>query len=603
MQIKLYVLLWTSGLLAKRLDVIVNLTKPVSACACSTRKTDIIIRLLKMATGFSNTDSCSSSASPSAQPPPRRAPGVPRNRLDGGYDCEFVERPPKAVQCDCPVCLLVLRGPHQVTCCGYSYCATCIKRVQDDEKCCPTCNETDFSVFPDKRLQRSLNDFSVYCVQRGLGCEWEGELGELDRHLSLQPPPEKLLRGCQFSEVECTLCLQPFQLHHLQAHQSDDCPKRPFACQHCKQHEATFEEVAQSHWPVCPSFPLSCPNNCDLVLQRQELEQHVSQECPLTLVDCDFQMVGCEVRLPRRSMPSHINENIVGHMSYVQVHMNTHPGVNMAACVGMVVGTIQKVVIANTHTHSQAKEELQESSDKIAKLQESHDQLKTSFDEKCAEIQHMKQQFITLQPSLEQRKRDLTKTTKTSMELQQSLTELEQKVPDSKVSAETKMSEIGSKTLPFNFTMTEFRSKKENNVEWYSPPFYTHTNGYKMCIRIDSNGSSGGKGTNLSVYAYLTHGPYDDNLLWPFKGTITIQLLNQLKDKNHHTRTINFTNATNPKYVSRVIPHDKAPNGWGKSKFLSHAKLDVNPFSDCQYTKDDQLEFRISSVIFPHSNS
>ena len=238
-----------------------------------------------MATGSGNTCSPSSAASLSALLTPRRTlQAVPRNRLDGGCDCEFVQHPPEAVQCDCPVCLLVLRSPHQATCCGYSYCATCIKRVQDDEKGCPTCNETDFSVFPDKRLQRSLNDFSVYCVQREFGCEWEGELRALDRHLNLHPPSEKLLEGCQFSEVECTLCLLPLQRRYLQAHQSDDCPKRPFACQHCNQYKATFEEVAENHWPVCPFYLLPCPNNCDLVLQRQDLEQHtIVKNAPLCL--------------------------------------------------------------------------------------------------------------------------------------------------------------------------------------------------------------------------------------------------------------------------------------------------------------------------------
>ena len=39
----------------------------------------------------------------------------------GGYDCEFVERP-KELETDCPICLLVLREPFQVTCCGNSFC-------------------------------------------------------------------------------------------------------------------------------------------------------------------------------------------------------------------------------------------------------------------------------------------------------------------------------------------------------------------------------------------------------------------------------------------------------------------------------------------------
>ena len=224
-------------------------------------------------------------------------------------------------QTDCPVCLLILREPQQLACCGNSYCEACVKRVQDDKKCCPTCNEADFTVFPDKRLKRSLYALNVYCCQRSTGCEWAGELGELDRHLNLQPPPEKLLVGCQFAEVDCTYCVQPFQRRYVQAHQLDDCPKQPFTCQHCNQHVATFEKVAQDHWPVCLFFPLSCPNNCEVVVQRQELERHVSCDCPLMPIRCDFHMIGCQVKLPRRNMPSHISESLAKHLSLMVAHM------------------------------------------------------------------------------------------------------------------------------------------------------------------------------------------------------------------------------------------------------------------------------------------
>ena len=275
---------------------------------------------LRMATGVS--PSCANRCRderdvdrPREQLQPRiRPPRATRQPHRVGYDCEFVERPPKAVQCECPVCLLVLREPHQVTCCGYSFCATCVKRVQNDKKSCPTCNDADFTVFPDKRLKRSLNEYRVYCCHRGEGCDWVGELLELDRHLNLQPAQEKLLVGCQFSEVDCTYCVQPFQCRYVQAHQSDNCPKRPYACQHCNKYAATFNDVTQNHWPVCPFFPLSCPNKCELVLQRQEVEHHVSRDCPLTLVLCYFHMVSCQARLARRDMPSHISENLTRHV-------------------------------------------------------------------------------------------------------------------------------------------------------------------------------------------------------------------------------------------------------------------------------------------------
>ena len=484
-----------------------------------------------------------------------RPPRATRQLLDGGYDCEFVERPSsKLVQADCPVCLLVLREPHQVMCCGYSFCRSCIQTARATQKVCPACNE-EFIIFPNKGLKRTLCDLRVYCSHRGLGCKWEGELGELDSHLNLQPPIEKLFGGCQLSETECTLCLQPFQRRYLRVHQSDDCPKRLFACQYCNQHEAAFEEVTQSHWSVCPSFPLSCPNNCNLVFQRQELEQHVRQDCPLTLVNCDFHITGCGVRLPRRDMAYHINGHITEHMCLLQAYTTTHPGEHVAVCMGLMVSIIQKVVIENALTHSQlqeSKEELRKSHDQLCELQESHEQL---------------QQIVTAQEAI--------------------LTAHQQTLERVTYTGE----------LPCDFTMTEFKCKTENDAYWCSSPFYTHTHGYKMCIKVYANGDGSGKGTkNLSVYAYLMQGPFDDELLWPFQGAITVQLLNQLEDQNHHTFTIHFTETTEPKYISRVKSGKQAGSGWGSHKVISHAKLVLDSKGNRQYLKDDQLKFRISKA-------
>ena len=79
----------------------------------------------------------------------------------------------------------------------------------------------------------------------------------------------------------------------------------------------------------------------------------------------------------------------------------------------------------------------------------------------------------------------------------------------------------------------------------------------QMCIRVDTSGSASGKGTHLSVFGYLMQGDFDDDLQWPFQSTITIQLLNQLEDSNHHTHTINFTLTADPDIISRVTSDEK----------------------------------------------
>ena len=507
--------------------------------------------------------------------PPIRPPRSTRQPHRVGYDCEFVERPPKAFQCDCPVCLLVLREPHQVTCCGYSFCATCVKRVQEDKKPCPTCNEADFTVFPDKRLKRSLNEYRVYCCQRGEGCNWVGELGELDRHLNLQPPPEKLLVGCHFSEVDCTHCVQPFQRRYVQAHQSDDCPKRPFACQHCNMYAATFEDVTQNHWPVCPFFPLSCPNNCELVLQRQEVEHHVSQDCPLTLVLCDFHVVCCQARLTRRDMPFHISENLTGHMSLLQAHTMTHPGENMATYLWLMVGSIQKVVLENANIRSdlhKAQERLQESQEAVAQLE-------------CT--------IIAQNETIATHAKELKASQERVAQLQQK-TQIQEATLNQHQKTLEKVTYTG--TLPFEFTMTEFEKHKKAGDEWYSPPFYTHTHGYRMCIRVDANGWKEGMKTHLSAYSYLMQGDFDNDLPWPFQGVITVQLLNQLEDSKHCVHNFNFNETTLSSTISRVMSGKRAVKGCGNAKFIPHPLLGLNTNGNCQFLKDNQLKFRVSKA-------
>ena len=90
---------------------------------------------------------------------------------------------------------------------------------------------------------------------------------------------------------------------------------------------------------------------------------------------------------------------------------------------------------------------------------------------------------------------------------------------------------------PLVIKMSQFSELKANNNEWYSPGFYTHTCGYKMCLRVYANGSGDGKGTHVSVFLRLMKGENDDALTWPITYKCTITLLNQLKDEGHHTGT------------------------------------------------------------------
>ena len=157
-----------------------------------------------------------------------------------------------------------------------------------------------------------LSNYKVNCPNSSEGCEWEGQLADLDRHLNLEPTTEKQLEGCQFSRIKCRFCFKLFERRIINNHQSSECPKRLYECEYC-EYSATFEEVTQQHSNECPSAPVTCPNNCELVVFRCELEHHRNHDCPLEIEQCEFYAVSCQVELPRRDMPEHKRQSVVEH--------------------------------------------------------------------------------------------------------------------------------------------------------------------------------------------------------------------------------------------------------------------------------------------------
>ena len=146
--------------------------------------------------------------------------------------------------------------------------------------------------------------------------------------------------------------------------------------------------------------------------------------------------------------------------------------------------------------------------------------------------------------------------------------------------------------------MTDFSKHKLSRTcdSWYSPPFYTGPHGYKLQLRVDADGTSTAKGTHVSVCVYLMKGKNDDCLGWPFKGSVTVKLLNWMEDKNHLEHTFSTTSADDPQSFSRVTSGVRAPGEMYQRHFLAHNELELNKDSNIHYVMEDVLCFVISSV-------
>ena len=387
----------------------------------------------------------------------------------GGYDSEFVERPTDPLQGgECPLCLLVLKEPCLISCCGHKYCRACIELVKRDSKPCPLCNAKDFTFLQERGLERFLKDLDVWCTYRGDGCDWKGKLGSLELHLNINPSPESQLTGCQFVGVNCMYeCGEWFEHRHISTHGTCQCLKRPYSCDYCRDYSSTFEDVIKFHYPQCDKYPVDCPNNCrEYSFERQELESHLENDCPLVTTDCPFQYAGCDAQITREDMPEHMKD------------------------------TATHLTLLASVTHSLVKE-----NQALAK-----------------ENLSMKQNIQALEDKVHKLNLDLI---------------------------------CYSEDPGF---LIDYHVKHTNDTV-FLPAFFTHPHGYKMCVKVHSHGFGDGEGTHVSC---LVRGPYDDHLKWPFRGEVTIQIVNQAGDCEYVQEVIPYNDGVPDSVAGRVTSGERS---------------------------------------------
>ena len=82
-----------------------------------------------------------------------------------------------------------------------------------------------------KKIVREVNALVIRCPQKELGCGWEGELGQLQRHLNPGAGvSSNSAEGCEFLTVECAYhCGAQLQRRLIQEHEMEaSLVPRPF---------------------------------------------------------------------------------------------------------------------------------------------------------------------------------------------------------------------------------------------------------------------------------------------------------------------------------------------------------------------------------------
>ena len=198
----------------------------------------------------------------------------------------------------CPICQEILYEPVQ-TSCGHLFCGKCLKRVQS--KKCPSCR-AEFEEEPrrDKFNEREIKNLIVKCQNSSRGCEWEGELGNVESHQN---------GVCGYQLVQCdNKCGAEMERREVEEHEEDHCELRRYVCPYCRLGVGTYKYITSKHFKECYRFPLDCPNNCgEKEIRRRDMSSHL-YACPEEVVPCRYQSLGCKVRLPRKQMEDHLKD-------------------------------------------------------------------------------------------------------------------------------------------------------------------------------------------------------------------------------------------------------------------------------------------------------
>ena len=321
-------------------------------------------------------------------------------------------------------------------------------------------------------------------------------------------------------------------------------------------------------------------SGCDWVGELGEYDRHLNSYptpgelltgCEYNEIECEFSYVGCTTPIPRKDMATHIAEAQPHHIGLLTQQLNVK------------VKELKQTKELNTKLQERIEEVMQKSQSLENQLNELTKMKETEIEELRQALQDKEKEVEVLSVQLQHKDLDSTVIKSNASE-----------------PAANSSYHLPPQPLQVNhhFTLENFEAKRTSNTVWYSEPFYTHPQGYKIRAQVYPNGTDEGKGTHVTVSMCFMRGKYDDHLPWPFRGAIAIELLNQKRDRDHHKKVIGYDESVPKGYADKIHSDSLSDSneGFGYDRFISH--LDLIPQDDpsVQYLKEDCLKFRVPKV-------
>ena len=426
-----------------------------------------------------------------------------------------------------------------------------------------------------------VQNLKVRCSDFIEGCEWVGELKDLNDHLDRQCGI-----ACPFG------CSKFTHLSKMREH-TRHCHKRMISCENCGYYN-TLAIVTEKHYPICPQSPTA-------ITPATVSPQYLYNLAPIEFTIGDFSE---KKQANKEWLSSPFYTHNRGYKFRLNVHPNgindgsgSHPSVHAELMKGEYDDELEwpfegdiRIELMNwredknhhsaticfirynlTVSHSPRRVTNQEVLEAATRFGHPHRLISHNDLEPTSDTKYLLGDFFKLRVSV---------AVYCTPPLHLQLTPSWQSSHDD--------CSVTDQPIIAQFTISEFSKRKQFNNIYFSPSFTTSRQGYKFSIKAFANGVKSGRGSNITISAIIMKGQHDDHLKWPFTGTIIIKVLNWLEDKGHF------------KQVYSIDPNDgiaRVTEGeYGKDfcfyKFMSHTSL-FDSSTNTQYLKDNCIRVRV----------
>ena len=159
----------------------------------------------------------------------------------------------------CPICLEFFESPKE-TPCHHVYCKSCIENYLEKQSTCPDCRQPlSKGQLAISSFERLVNKLEVYCsnkihknCKQTKGCNWKGHRMDLQTHL----------------ENDCC--------HNFCENSAKGCP-----------YEGSKKQLKLHIEEECEYVLISCPKKCEVLVQRNSIEEHIKNSCAVTLKEIE----------------------------------------------------------------------------------------------------------------------------------------------------------------------------------------------------------------------------------------------------------------------------------------------------------------------------